>query len=92
MIAGRLERGRLTARPGIDPGSEPVPSMLRRFSVDAIVHDRGALELAERAFGAERMFFGSDWPFPMGIADPGQQLEDAPPALKDRIFSNSIEL
>ncbi len=74
MVAGRWQQGFDTARPGVDPGLPPPRAQLRRFTIDTIAHDPAALALAAAVFGPENLRFGSDWPFPMGLLDPGRQL------------------
>ena len=46
-----------------------------RFYVDSLVHDPDALQLLLKLFGAERIALGSDYPFPLGEARPGQLIE-----------------
>jgi aminocarboxymuconate-semialdehyde decarboxylase len=46
-----------------------------RFFVDSLVHDRDALELLIKSFGAERVALGSDYPFPLGEERPGELIE-----------------
>ncbi len=46
-----------------------------RFYVDSLVHDPDALELLIKLFGAQRVAFGSDYPFPLGEAHPGKLIE-----------------
>jgi aminocarboxymuconate-semialdehyde decarboxylase len=46
-----------------------------RFYVDSLVHDRDALELLLKLFGAQRVALGSDYPFALGEAKPGQLIE-----------------
>jgi len=46
-----------------------------RFYVDSLVHDSDALRLLLKLFGAERVAFGSDYPFPLGEAHPGKLIE-----------------
>lgn len=46
-----------------------------RFYVDSLVHDAHALELLLKIFGANRVALGSDYPFPLGEAKPGQLIE-----------------
>lgn len=84
-IAGRLQRGQDTGRDGAWMGGEKVRASLRRFCVDCITHDPDALALAARVFGEDRVVFGSDWPFAMGLPQPAQHLEVVPPALQGRI-------
>ena len=87
MLAGRLERGLLTKRPGVDQAMMPPREAVRRFFVDSIAHDPGAIGLAADVFGPDRIVFGSDWPFPMGLPDPHRQLADLSPELRKRILS-----
>lgn len=75
MVAGRLERGHATARPGLDP-ARPAPSQsLRRIYVDCICHSEAAATLAEETLGSGNVLFGSDWPFPMGLIEPHRQMQ-----------------
>lgn len=46
-----------------------------RFYVDSLVHDADALRLLLKLFGAQRVALGSDYPFPLGEAVPGQLIE-----------------
>jgi aminocarboxymuconate-semialdehyde decarboxylase len=46
-----------------------------RFYVDSLVHDAAALQLLLTLFGPERVALGSDYPFPLGEAQPGQLIE-----------------
>lgn len=67
-LCGRLERGFLTNRPGIDvANTEPPLQAARRFYVDGIAHNDAALALAKEIFGPDKILYGSDWPFPMGL-------------------------
>ena len=58
------------ARAGEGGGSVPA-----RFYVDSLVHDADALKVLLKLFGAERVAFGSDYPFPLGEARPGALIE-----------------
>lgn len=70
-LCGRLDRGFITARPGVDVDNVELPSKaIRRFFADGIAHNEAGLELAQEVFGADHILFGSDWPFPMGLRDP----------------------
>lgn len=73
-VAGRWQRGFATGRPGVDTKVEAPAKALRRFCVDCIAHDDTLLDLAATVFGEERIVFGSDWPFPMGVIKPHEQL------------------
>ncbi|HAK07454.1 MAG TPA: 2-amino-3-carboxymuconate-6-semialdehyde decarboxylase, partial [Spartobacteria bacterium] len=46
-----------------------------RFYVDSLVHDAGVLRLLLKLFGAQRIALGSDYPFPLGEAHPGELIE-----------------
>lgn len=69
-IVPRWDRGVETARPGLRPLTEPPSVAVRRFYVDCLVHDPGAVDRAVEVFGADKVVLGSDWPFPMGFDDP----------------------
>ncbi len=46
-----------------------------RFYVDSLVHDADALKLLVRVFGSRRVALGTDYPFPLGEATPGELIE-----------------
>ena len=73
-LAGRFGQGYVTTRPGIDHGLSDPRSLLRRICVDCITHDDDALALSCNVFGESNVVFGSDWPFPMGLLHPHEQL------------------
>jgi aminocarboxymuconate-semialdehyde decarboxylase len=88
-VAGRWERGFATSRPGLDTTRERPGRALKRFCVDCIAHDPAALRLAAEVFGADRIVFGSDWPFPMGLPKPHEQLAGVDPALRRAIVCDN---
>ena len=62
---GRMDRGwqvRPEARANI---SKPPSAYLSRFYYDTITHDEKALRYVIDAVGAERVVFGTDWPYDM---------------------------
>ena len=84
---GRIEHG-FHVRPdlvAIDNQTNPRKYLARsdnakggspsRFYVDSLVHDADALKLLLKVFGAERVALGSDYPFPLGEAEPGKLIE-----------------
>lgn len=74
-LCGRLQRGFLTRRPGVDADGVEMPlQAARRFYADGIAHDDAALDLAKAIFGEDHVLYGSDWPFPMGL----KQVDRAP--------------
>ncbi len=87
MLAGRLQQGFDTSRPGVDTALECPREALRRFRVDCILHDADALALAAAVFGEKHVLFGSDWPFPMGLLQPHAQLTQVGDLLRHRIFA-----
>ncbi|MGN6585699.1 MAG: amidohydrolase family protein [Rhizobiaceae bacterium] len=88
-VAGRLERGQLTGRPGADTGARRPRAVFRHVCVDCICHDNAVLALAAAAHGSENIFFGSDWPFSMGMPEPHAQMADVDPALRRKIFCDN---
>jgi aminocarboxymuconate-semialdehyde decarboxylase len=79
---GRIEHG-FHVRPDLvatDSQINPRDYLARgttpaRFYVDSLVHDPDALQLLLKLFGVERVALGSDYPFPLGEADPGRLIE-----------------
>lgn len=86
MVAGRFERGFDTARPGVDVSRAAPSKVIPGIYVDCICHSEAAAMHAEATFGAERVVFGSDWPFPMGLVEPHAQLADYAPERRQRYF------
>jgi aminocarboxymuconate-semialdehyde decarboxylase len=63
-----------------------------RFYVDSLLHDADALSLLLKLFGAERIAFGSDYPFSLGEAHPGQLIESMKlhEKQKEQMFSGTV--
>ncbi len=84
---GRIEHGH-TARPdlvAVDSAraprewlADPTTGRPARFWVDSLTHDADALRSLVRLMGPERVALGSDYPFPLGEACPGQMIEEMP--------------
>jgi aminocarboxymuconate-semialdehyde decarboxylase len=82
---GRIEHG-FHVRPdlvAIDNKTEPRKYLASekgpaRFYVDSLVHDADAVKLLIKLFGAQRVALGSDYPFPLGEAEPGKLIESIP--------------
>src|SRR4029079_2424511 len=66
--------------------------MPARFYVDSLVHDADALKLLLKLFGAERIAFGSDYPFSLGETHPGKLIDSMKLAGKERaqLFSGTV--
>jgi aminocarboxymuconate-semialdehyde decarboxylase len=88
-VAGRWQRGFGTGRPGVDTTVEAPAKALRRLCVDCIAHDDTLLDLAASVFGEERIVFGSDWPFPMGVIKPHEQLAGLGESRRRAIFCDN---
>jgi aminocarboxymuconate-semialdehyde decarboxylase len=104
FTVGRIEHG-FNVRPdlvAIDSQTNPRSYLARldergtaapaRFYVDSLVHDPDALRLLLKLFGADRIALGSDYPFPLGEAHPGELIESMPdfsPEEKARMMSGS---
>ncbi|HLI11107.1 MAG TPA: amidohydrolase family protein [Alphaproteobacteria bacterium] len=91
IVAGRLQQGYDSKRPGVDLRLAPPRQALRRFMVDSILHDAKLAELAANVFGETNILFGSDWPFPMGLLDPHAQLGAFAPALRRAICRGNAD-
>jgi aminocarboxymuconate-semialdehyde decarboxylase len=73
---GRIEHG-YRVRPDLcatDTRQSP-RDQLGRFFVDSLVHDPRALRYLIDLLGTERIALGSDYPFPLGEAEPGKILD-----------------
>ena len=73
---GRIEHG-FNLRPdlcAIDNERNP-REYLGRFYLDSLVHDADALRYLIGLMGAEKIALGSDYPFPLGEAQPGRLIE-----------------
>jgi aminocarboxymuconate-semialdehyde decarboxylase len=90
---GRIEHG-FHSRPdlcAIDTSQSP-RAHLGCFYLDSLVHDADALRHLLRLVGAERIALGSDYPFPLGEAEPGRLIEsltDLPDAVKRRLLAGT---
>src|SRR5213596_3905452 len=63
-----------------------------RFYIDSLVHDADALKLLLKLFGAERIAFGSDYPFSLGETHPGKLIESMklPEKENAQLFSGTV--
>ncbi len=78
---GRIQHG-FEARPdlcavenAVDPAAyvrDEASQRSSRFYVDSLVHNPRALQLLIDVMGADRVMLGSDYPFPLGEARPGE--------------------
>jgi aminocarboxymuconate-semialdehyde decarboxylase len=73
---GRIEHG-FTSRPdlcAVDNDQGP-RAYLGKFFVDSLVHDGAALRYLIDLLGGNRVALGTDYPFPLGEACPGELIE-----------------
>ncbi|MFQ5589791.1 MAG: amidohydrolase family protein [Phycisphaerae bacterium] len=90
ITIGRIERG-FQCRPdlcAVDNDKNP-RSYLGRFYVDSLVHDADALRYLIGLVGEDRVALGSDYPFPLGEAEPGgliESMDDLKPRTRERLL------
>ena len=87
---GRIQHG-FKVKPDMCSTSNTVSPVdsLGKFYVDSLVHSTDALSHLLSVFGVDKVCLGSDYPFPLGEANPGSLIEekgDFPQSLKDRIY------
>lgn len=73
---GRIQHG-FESRPDLCAVDNHVPpcDYLGRFYVDSLVHHADTLRFLVNMMGAHRVALGSDYPFPLGEAEPGRLIE-----------------
>ncbi|NBY18778.1 amidohydrolase, partial [bacterium] len=93
---GRVEQGFL-ARPdlcALDNRINP-REYLGKFWVDSLVHDPMALLFIMQTFGEDKVAMGSDYPFPLGEAEPGgliEALRGLKPQIRQKLLGmNALE-
>lgn len=94
---GRIEHG-FKVRPdlcAVDNKINP-REYLGKFYVDSLVHDADTLRFLIDLIGENRIALGSDYPFPLGEAHPGQLIEsmsDLSPETKEQLlYKTAISL
>jgi len=88
-LVPRWDHGVATDRPGLKPLTEPPSIAVRRFFVDCLVHDPGAVDRAIEVFGEDKIVLGSDWPFPMGTKDPASLIAHRGAAFANRVATEN---
>ena len=73
---GRIQHG-FDVRPDLCAVDNDVPprEYLGRFYLDSLVHDADVLRFLVHLVGANGVALGSDYPFPLGEAEPGRLIE-----------------
>jgi aminocarboxymuconate-semialdehyde decarboxylase len=80
------------SRPPRDYLADSATNRPARFFVDSLTHDEHALRQVVRLLGPSRVALGSDYPFPLGEACPGQMIDsmqDLSAADKRHLLSGS---
>ncbi len=75
---GRIEHG-FNVRPdlcAVDNDVNP-KEYLGKFYLDSLLHDEAMLDYVVDLIGADKVVLGSDYPFPLGEAVPGQLIENS---------------
>jgi len=67
---GRMDRGWQVRREARANISQPPSAYLRRFYYDCIVYTESALRFLIDTVGADRVVFGTDWPYDMALDWP----------------------
>ena len=95
-VLGRLGHG-FDARPDLVAATNPFPpsKYLGRFYVDSLTHDPDLLRRLIDLIGANRIALGSDYPFPLGEALPGEMIESMTDLTADQkewlLFRSALE-
>ncbi len=87
-IAARVHHGWSVKATGEDRSGAPLDGF-RSFCADCITHSPSTLAQAATVFGEDRIFFGSDWPFPMGLMAPHAGLAEVSSPLRQQIFAEN---
>lgn len=88
-LVGRWAQGVATERPGLRAGVTDPRVGVQSLWTDALAHSAAVVDLAIAVLGSDRLVLGSDYPFPMGLADPFESVAHLDPTLRDRIARNA---
>ncbi len=82
---GRLEHG-FHCRPDLVAIDNPVNprQYLGKFWVDSVTHDPELLHYIVKKIGADKISFGTDYPFPLGDLDMGKFIDEVPLSNEER--------
>jgi aminocarboxymuconate-semialdehyde decarboxylase len=90
---GRIEHGFLVRPDLCAVANDRNPrAYLGKFYVDSLVHDEAALRYLIALVGCNRIALGSDYPFPLGEAEPGKLIEsiaDLSSATREQLLSGT---
>lgn len=89
---GRIEHG-FKVRPDLCAVDNPHPPRryLSRMYFDSLVHEPAKLDYLITLVGADQIMLGSDYPFPLGEAQPGRLIESMPydETIKEMLLSGA---
>jgi aminocarboxymuconate-semialdehyde decarboxylase len=88
---GRIEHG-FNVRPDLFTDNPKGPrKYLSRMYFDALVHERSKLEYLIDLVGSDQIAMGSDYPFPLGEAEPGKLIEtlDVDDSIKEMLLNGA---
>jgi aminocarboxymuconate-semialdehyde decarboxylase len=83
---GRIEHG-FKVRPDLCAVDNPVNprKYLKKFYLDSLVHDPNNLQFLIDLVGVDRVALGTDYPFPLGEANPGELIESLNMSKSDQL-------
>jgi len=89
---GRIDHG-FNVRPdlcAVDNNHSP-RKYLSRMYFDSLVHEPAKLDFLIKLVGADQIMLGSDYPFPLGDADPGKMIESLAydESIKEMLFNGA---
>ena len=93
FTVGRISHG-WHARPdlcNINEIKDP-KSYIGKFWIDGITHDDEALKFLLHLFGADKIAYGTDYPFPLGDLEHGKFIEQMPELsseIKEQLLSKT---
>lgn len=89
---GRIEHG-FNVRPDLCAKDNPhnPRKYLRKMYFDSLVHEPSKLDFLVRLVGADQVMLGSDYPFPLGEANPGRLIEsmDYDDSIKEMLLNGA---
>ncbi len=92
-IRGRWQHGYRERDEPKSRGAKPPDAYLRRFYYDTIIHNADCLEFAWKTLGADRLFFGTDYPFDMGYSGAAGEVpgfDRLPAADREMILAGNV--
>jgi aminocarboxymuconate-semialdehyde decarboxylase len=92
---GRIQHG-FDSRPdlcAIDNNVDPI-DYLGKFWIDSLVHDIDTLEFLIHKIGNRKIAMGSDYPFPLGEAEPGSLIKNSKLSKENKenlLYKNALD-